>query len=192
MSLSDLASLGSLISGFAVLISLIFLYIQLRQLNQQVRQTEKNQQAAIQQSRNFKRIDLLKDRAGDAAQHEAFFLSNERPDDMTPAQYGLFNDIFLATIFLTEDTYYQRKQGLISDVAYDAWLSSMRKSTYRLPGLRALWPQRRTLFPDEFAAFVDKLIDETRPTAFDMQSSFAQWKTAAKAEIERAIAADRH
>lgn len=33
MSRSDLASLGSFVSGFAVLVSLVFLYFQLRQMN---------------------------------------------------------------------------------------------------------------------------------------------------------------
>jgi hypothetical protein len=41
MSLSDLASLGSFVSGVAVLVSLVFLYFQLRQMNAQVLQTEK-------------------------------------------------------------------------------------------------------------------------------------------------------
>jgi hypothetical protein len=42
MSLSDLASLGSFVSGAAVLVSPVFLYFQLRQLSGQVKQAEKN------------------------------------------------------------------------------------------------------------------------------------------------------
>jgi hypothetical protein len=188
MTLSDLASLGSFVSGIAVLISLIFLYIQLRQLNQQVRQAEKNQQAAIQQARSYKRIDMQRDRVGDAALRESWRLSNERPDDMTVAQYTQFSNEAMAAYFLTEDTYYQRKQGLISDIAYDEWLSNIRRMTFTQPGIRALWPQRRALFPDEFAAFIDKLIDDSHPRAFDVQASFAQWKADAKSEIEQAVA----
>lgn len=40
MSLSDLASLGSFVSGFAVLVSLVYLALQ-------VRQAEKNQRAVL-------------------------------------------------------------------------------------------------------------------------------------------------
>ena len=43
MSLSQLAEIGSFTSGVAILASLIFLYFQLRQINQQVKQAEKNQ-----------------------------------------------------------------------------------------------------------------------------------------------------
>lgn len=50
MSLSDLAALGSFISGLGVLVSLVFLYFQLRQIGVQVKQTEKNQRALISQA----------------------------------------------------------------------------------------------------------------------------------------------
>ena len=41
MSLSQLAEIGSFVSGVAILASLIFLYFQLRQINKQVKQAEK-------------------------------------------------------------------------------------------------------------------------------------------------------
>src|SRR5215472_7715408 len=58
MSLSDLASLGSFVSGVAVLISLIFLYFQVRQANQLVRQAEKNQQATIRLERTSRAVAI--------------------------------------------------------------------------------------------------------------------------------------
>src|SRR5262249_46425204 len=50
MSLSDLAALGSFVSGVAVLASLVFLFFQMRQMTEQVRQTEKNQRSIINQN----------------------------------------------------------------------------------------------------------------------------------------------
>jgi len=52
MSLSDLASLGSFVSGVAVLISLIYLALQ-------VRQAEKNQRSLMQQGQANRICDLL-------------------------------------------------------------------------------------------------------------------------------------
>lgn len=52
MTLSDLASLGSFISGIAVLVSLIYLALQ-------VRQAEKNQRAIIHQGRVEQSADRL-------------------------------------------------------------------------------------------------------------------------------------
>ena len=51
MLLAELASLGSFVSGMGVLLSLIFLYFQVRQVTAQMRLAEKNQQALIQQDR---------------------------------------------------------------------------------------------------------------------------------------------
>ena len=51
MSLSALASLGSFVSGFAVLISLVYLALQ-------VRQTERNQQISIRHSRVSRTVEL--------------------------------------------------------------------------------------------------------------------------------------
>jgi hypothetical protein len=59
MSLSDLASIGSFVSGFAVLVSLIFLYFQLRQIHAQVLQEEKNQQAANRAVRTSRIVEIL-------------------------------------------------------------------------------------------------------------------------------------
>ncbi len=51
MSLSDFASLGSFVSGFAVLISLIYLALQ-------VRLTKRNQQISIRHSRASRIVEL--------------------------------------------------------------------------------------------------------------------------------------
>src|SRR5215472_11229819 len=59
MSLSDLASLGSFVSGAAVLASLVFLFFQMRQMTEQVRQTERNQRATINQERIAQYSDRL-------------------------------------------------------------------------------------------------------------------------------------
>src|SRR5262249_7773538 len=175
MSLSDLASLGSFVSGVAVLASLVFLFFQMRQMTEQVRQAERNQQAAIRQARSHKRIDMFRDRAVNDALDEAIYLSIERPSDMTLAQYRQVTSNALAAYSLAEDTYYQRKQGLMSDIAYDFWLSNIKRATFALPNLRAHWPLVRHAFTDEFAEFVDKLIAESRPRALDIQSGFVQW-----------------
>ena len=58
MSLSDLASLGSLVNGVAVLVSLAFLYFQVRQVNQQIRRAEKNQRATIAQVRTNRTAEI--------------------------------------------------------------------------------------------------------------------------------------
>ncbi len=52
MTLSDIASIGSLISGVAVLVSLAYLALQ-------VRQTERNQRASIHQGASERSANLV-------------------------------------------------------------------------------------------------------------------------------------
>ena len=59
MSLSDLAALGSFVSRMAVLASLGFLYFQMRQITEQVRQAERNRQAIMQQGRAARHIPVV-------------------------------------------------------------------------------------------------------------------------------------
>ena len=56
MSLSDLAAIGSFVSGIAVVFSFVFLALQIRQSNL-------NQRSLIQQGRSTRRIELLLRRA---------------------------------------------------------------------------------------------------------------------------------
>ena len=77
MTLSDLASIGSLISGTAVLVSLVYLSLQ-------VRQTERNQQASIRQGRINRAVELMTARmeptvAEAAGQRRGFRTSRDRP-----------------------------------------------------------------------------------------------------------------
>jgi hypothetical protein len=52
MSRSDLALTGSLVSGLAVLVSLVYLSVQ-------VKQAERNQQVSIESARATRTVDLL-------------------------------------------------------------------------------------------------------------------------------------
>src|SRR5215469_15950492 len=102
MSLSDLASVGSLVSGVAVLVSLVLLYFQLRQLNQQVRQAERNQQASIRHSRVTRGVDIQLARLGPGVA-EAWRHGSQSPDEVTQAELGQFLSMCRALFQHNED-----------------------------------------------------------------------------------------
>jgi hypothetical protein len=82
MSLSDLASVGSLVSGVAVLGSLIYLALQ-------VRQTERNQQASIRHSRVTRIVDMQLARL-DPGVGDAFRRGLQNPDEITQTELDQF------------------------------------------------------------------------------------------------------
>src|SRR6516165_7328768 len=118
MSLSDLASLGSFVSGFAVLISLIYLALQ-------VRQTERNQQVSIRHSRVSRTVELHLALA-DPAVADAWLHGLGRPEEITRTELGQFNNLCRALFFHFEDSFYQREEGLLNDAAFEIVVAGAR------------------------------------------------------------------
>jgi hypothetical protein len=148
MSLSQLAEFGSFISGVAILTSLIFLYFQLRQINHQVRQAEKNEKSAIRQGRANRTVRII--------------LAGTEPslaDAFTKGTFG-DEDILRAVSVNSEDTYYQHTEGLLDETGFAGFVAGM-KGSFRYPGFRAQWKSARRNYGIEFVEFMDKLLAET-------------------------------
>src|SRR5215472_18516570 len=104
MSLSDLASLGSFVSGFAVLVSLVFLYFQLRQLGIQVRQAEKNQVASIGHTRATRMVDFLMRRATSPQFADAVRKGSWGHDDVSLTELAQFRSYIQAAYLNNRDS----------------------------------------------------------------------------------------
>jgi hypothetical protein len=159
MSLSDLASLGSFISGFAVLISLIFLYFQLRQVNAQVLQTEKNQRALMNQGVISRGINI------------SMFVAQPQINDlMTRMQAGetefsgpeisVLRLVLRVYLLHLQDHYVQHAAGLIDQISYDNVLSGFRYGVLTQPVMRAIWQRARRGFAPELVTLLDGLIKD--------------------------------
>jgi hypothetical protein len=146
MSLSDLASLGSFVSGVAVLLSLIYLALQ-------VRQTKRNQQIAIRHSRASRIVDLQLALA-DPAVAEAWLHGSGSPQEITRTELSQFTNLCRALFFHFEDSFYQREEGLLNDDAFETVVAGVRLSA-RSPGWRAAWRMARPNFGGRFLAFMD-------------------------------------
>lgn len=152
MSLSDLASLGSFVSGVAVTVSLIYLIIQTRQ---NVRHTR----ALIQQGASARTIQIaLSQKDADSA--AAFLAANgvdPTPEAIRKMQFGMMGTTWIAAL---EDIHGQRTDGLLTDeqFARNCW---EHRTLMSQPALRAFWLANRedigTAAP-KFRAFVDTLV----------------------------------
>jgi hypothetical protein len=149
MSLSDLASLGSFVSGFAVLISVIYLALQ-------VRQTERNQQIAIRHSR-VSRIVELQLALADPALADAWLHGSGSPQEITQTELSQFTNVCRALFFHFEDSFYQREEGLLNDDAFETVVAGARLLA-RSPGVRAAWSLWRPNFGGRFLEFMDGVV----------------------------------
>jgi hypothetical protein len=171
MALSDLASIGGFVSGVSVLISLIYLSVQ-------VRQAERNQRAIIQQGRAARATDTLL-RIAEGGMTEVYVRGLSGDDDLSASEIMQFRLMVGATMFGFEDTYLQHKQGLLDEAGFESTLLSIRFS-FRRPGYRAAWKMRRSMHDRGFADFVDRIVQQA--AVADPIDELAHWKAALAAE----------
>ena len=172
MSLTDLASLGSFVSAVAVLISLIYLSLQ-------VKQAERNQQASIRATRVTRIVDIHM-RLSDPELADAVIKASEGAKDVTDQQIRQFTFYCGARFHNAEDAFNQFREGLLNQVAFDSMVGGLRASLSE-PGMRAFYRRQRARFGRDFDEFVDKLLAETALVPPD--DSVAQWRADVAAEL---------
>ena len=175
MALSDLAALGSLVSGFAVLTSLVYLALQ-------VRQTERNQQISIRHSR-ASRIVELELALADPALATAWLHGSGNPQEITQTELGQFTSLCRALFFHFEDSFYQREEGLLNDDAFETVVAGARLLA-RSPGLRAAWKIARPNFGGRFLDFMDGVVAGAAVEP-PVDLSLEAWKVAFASEVSR-------
>jgi hypothetical protein len=175
MSLSDLASLGSFVSGFAVLVSLIYLALQ-------VRQTERNQQISIRHSRASRIVELELGLA-DPALADAWLHGSASPQEITQTELTQFIHVCRALLFHFEDSFYQREEGLLNDNAFETVVAGVRLLA-RSPGWRAAWRIARPNFRGRFLDFMDGVVAGSAVEP-PVDLSLEAWKVAFASEASR-------
>jgi hypothetical protein len=173
MSLSDLASIGSLVSGAAVLGSLIYLALQ-------VRQTDRNQQAAIRQGRTTRAIDLLLAQLEPSVAN-AWARGLEAPGEVTQTELRQFLSLCRAQFHHVEDAFYQHEEGLLNDAAFATVLEGMR-GLARFPGTRAAWERIRRTHTGRFADFMADVVARARLEPPYHLPSMDDWRADVAAE----------
>ncbi|HEX3407755.1 MAG TPA: hypothetical protein VHS81_11000 [Caulobacteraceae bacterium] len=176
MALSDLASLGSLASGVAVLISLVYLALQ-------VRHAEKYQRAQISHSRATRGIDIQTNFSAPGIA-EAVVRARKGATDLEEMELYLFNAYQTALFVHWEDSFYQHTDGLMSDRAFKTATNLMRAALTNV-ATRVVWRRSNSAFDANFRRFIDGLQAEASVAPFNL--ALDEWK----AEVATELAAMR-
>jgi hypothetical protein len=165
MSLVNLAALGSFVGGLAVVVSLIYLALQ-------VRQSEKNQRGTIHQMRAALSTEVML-RIATADVARSFRAGLTGSPDITEAQFWQFFYAAHAIFRTTENAFVQHRDGLI-DKRQLASAKASARGFLANRGYRALWLATRSAREPDFRAFMDELAAEAAFTPpVDL---FATWK----------------
>ena len=152
MSFSDLGNLGALASAVAVLASLVY-------LNIQVRQTERNQRALLNQAVATRAVDVLRWRGEERI---ATLLARVESGEVTftPTEISQLSFMLRVTVAMNQDSHLQHGVGLVDQRTLDMTLGGLR-GHLRWPLFRTIWSMIRAEFPRETAELVDQVMAAT-------------------------------
>ncbi len=149
MSLTDLASLGSFVSGIAVVVSLVYLALQ-------VRHAHKAQRALMHQARTERIINAcIECMRGDIAETVTKIANGEKmssPVEMMQAYYYIRMQIVTA-----EDALWQHDAGFLDKDSVDTSLLNLQR-VMQLPAARAAWLVQRPQLAPAVRERMDKLL----------------------------------
>ncbi len=154
MSLTDLATIASLISSVAVLVSLVYLGLQ-------IRQTARNQRSLMDRGRSQQVGEWLQFIAGPDI---APLVMRGHAGDLTLSaeEHQRYLWCIYPLLLHYEDSFYQNRERMLSAAQYQSISNQMRDSV-RAAGFRAAWTEVRDRFPEDFALFFDAIVRDVAP-----------------------------
>lgn len=163
MSLSDLAAVGSLISSIAVLVSLVYLALQ-------IRQSQRNQRAALNQG-SIDRITSILVTFGSPDYARVYAKTYRHDATFTSEEIATVFFMLRASLVGLQDSMIQHRQGLIDQITLDNTLVAMRQQI-TFPVWRAAWLTTQNTYAPELRDLVNGLIAQAPvapPTDFTAQ-----------------------
>jgi hypothetical protein len=151
MTLSDLASIGSLVSGVAVLVSLVY-------LAQQIRQSTKHTRAQIQQGR-IQRITEQQLAFAQADMSAAWLAANGQDATPDAIRARQFRQQCIILYVGWDDTLSQYHDGLVSEEQFARFRRQMILMLQTSPAARAYFANNEMGSSDDrLATFVARLL----------------------------------
>lgn len=151
MSLSDLAAVGSLISGIAVFLSFVFLALQLRQAN-------RNQRSLMQQARTGRNVEILLKMA-DPATSETLAQANSNCAAMSDPRIWSFYGFCAAVFWSYEDCFMQFRAKTLDANSWASDVATLERLV-GYPPYRAVWKMARDGMSGDYRDYVDSLMDK--------------------------------
>ena len=177
VNLSVLATLAGLVSTISVVISLLL-------IKRQIRHSDKNQRALIQQGRAGRSADIAM-RLMSTEFAKAYHSGINGDADISEIQLVQFMAYCRAVFLGAEDSFLQHHEHRLGELAFRSFKRSLF-GVFELPGMRAAWSIVREWYDQEFAAFVDDIVRQAanRPNAVQhVHGLHARWKAAVSAEV---------
>lgn len=160
MTWDTLANIGEFVSAIAVLISLAYLAVQIRQNTQTVRANAYHGAAT-------EWLSFTAHLSSDPELAELYHQGRVAPGLLTPEQSRRFDLLLDTNLGLTENVFLQYRLGFLTQTNQDRFAAVLR-AQFQTEGVRRYWRRRRAFFTAEFVAYIErelKLMESAAPNA---------------------------
>lgn len=161
MSLSGLASIGTFVSGIAVVFSFLFLALQLRQAN-------RNQRSLIQQGRTARNVEILLSMS-DPFMSQIIAEADMNCAALNPANVWAFYGFAGAIFWTYEDSFNQFHAKTLDRTTWESD-ATILKRLMAYPAYRVAWKMARDGMSGPYRNYVDTLMQGTKS---DTSQTFA-------------------
>ena len=153
MSLEDLGNIGEFVAAAAVIVSLIYLAVQIRQNTKSVR-------ASTYHSVNRAAHEMQMIVAGSETLSRVMIKAAREPEALSLDERLRFNMTMRSSFAWYEDIYFQYQQSMVGRDYWEARQRSMLDQL-REPGISSWWCRNSRLYTNAFVAEVSRLLQDT-------------------------------
>jgi len=166
MTLDQVASIGEIISGIAVIISLVYLAIQIRT------NTEAERSSTYQSIvSDFGAMNNTM--ASTPELSHMFVQAMENYHQLSSDQKARISQIFFQCFRYFENMFYQHKKGYLDEEVWIGWKRLML-TYYSRPGFQTWWEHRREVYSEPFAVFLETAKLDREITSYHEISNLKQ------------------
>lgn len=159
MNWEAVGATGEVIGALAVVVTLAYLAIQVRQ-NTAAQKSGATQRAHDQTSAMY---DMM---ASDSDLGEIFARGLNEPDSLNASETARFFALMFSIMFRVQNWYIQAQSGFIDKQLFESWMKIVQQLS-GFPGFKRFWEQRRHVFAAEMVEhFENELFSETADPSF--------------------------
>ena len=166
MTLSDFADIAEIAGAVAVVVSLVYVAIQLRQNTDSVRSATLQANTAL--------WSTLLSGLAEPGIVEAYATGLSGRKDISRLQYTQFFLLCRGVFAAFENQHYQFRTGVLDEETYKGYERAISEQLLAFPGFRIWWEQSRSVFSPAFVTHVDEMIRNTPVATTDRY--FEQWQ----------------
>lgn len=149
-----IVDISQILGSLSLVVSVVLLIRELRETNRLTRAS--NTQTLVALSSPFN-LSLIQDRK----MAEFYVHGPQAYAEMDEIDRYRYRSLLIWWLIFHENVYFQWRQRLLDKHTFKAWSQDL-KAFIRHQQLAALWDSMKDLFQDEFANYVDQLMEEGR------------------------------